>query len=249
MSFFSSSRWDNWTIYLIMNTFANVWSLTNIRCPFSLHPDKTIEKFPWRWTHSQSLIIDKTCNVLFLFIKIRSMNNFLTMNTFANVWSFTNIRCPFSRHPHQMIQQLLLRWTHPPMFRNWTTSDVLFICMEIRSLNNVSYHHNIRQCLIIDQHPMSFFSASRWDHWTIFLKMSTFANVRSFTNIRFPFSPHRDQITQQFLLARWHSPMFDHWPTFDVLFLLMEMRSLNNICYHHNIRQCSIIDQHPMPFF
>ena len=138
MSFFSSSRWDHWTISLIIITFVNVWWFGNIRCPFSLHRDEIIEQFLWSSSHSS-------------------------------------------------------------MFDDLTTSDILFLFIEMRSLNNFSHHHHIRQCLMIWQHPMSFFSSSRWDHWTIALIMMRFVNVWWFGNIRCPFSLHRDEIIEQFL--------------------------------------------------
>ena len=128
------------------------------------------------------------------------------------------------------------------MFNHLPISYFLFLFMEMMSLNNVSDDHNIRQCLIIDRHRMSFFSSSRWDHWTfsvtmntfpviliidrhpmsffpswrwdhwrISLTMDTFGNVSSFSVIRCSSSFHRYDIIQQFFLAGSHSPMFDHW--------------------------------------
>ena len=200
-----------------------------------------------------------TSDVLFLFIEMRSLNNFSydehirqcfmihhdptpffsssrwhnwtispMINTFANVWSFINIGCPFSLDRHRIIEQFPRRWTYSPMFDQSLTSDVLFLFIEMRSLTNFSYQDEIRQCLMIWQHPMSFFSSSTSDHWTISQKMNIFANVRSMTNIRCPFSLHRDEIIQQFLLWWTHSPKFEDSPTSDVLLLLIEIRSLNN---------------------
>ena len=135
------------------------------------------------------------------------------------------------------------------MLHNWPTSDVLFLFIEKISLDNFSQHHQIRQCLIIDQHPMSLFASYRSDYWTISLSIITFANVSWLTNIQCPFSLHRDEIIEHFPSASSHSPMFDNWPTSDVLFLFIQMRPLNNLSYHHNIRQCFMTDQHPMSFF
>ena len=188
MSFFSSSRWDHWTISLSKMRFGNVWWFGNIRCPFSLHRDEIIEQF------------------------------------------------------------LLARWDSA-MFDYFATSNVLFLFIEMRSLNNFSYDDEIRQCLMIWQHLMSFFSSSRWDHWTISLIIITFVNVWWFGNIRCHFSLHRDEIIEQFLWSSSHSSMFDDLATSDILFLFIEMRSLNNFSEDHEIRQCFMISQHPMSFF
>ena len=169
--------------------------------------------------------------------------------TFPIVWSFNNIRCLFSPHRHVIIQEFLLPSTYSPIFHDSPTSNVLFLFIEMRSLNNFSYHHNIPKCLINYQHPTFFFSPSRWDHWTISLKMNTFANVWSLTITRWPFSPHRDKIIQKFFLATSHSPMLNNWPTSDVLFLFVESRSLNKLSEDEQIHQCGIIDQHPISFF
>ena len=135
------------------------------------------------------------------------------------------------------------------MFDDWPTSDIFFLFMRIRSLSNFSYHHSIRRCLMIHQHPMCLFSSSRSDHWTISLKMMRFANVSWFRNIRCPFSLHRDEIIEQFLLSSQHSAMLHDWPTPDVLFLFIEIRALYKFPQHHCIRQCVMIDQHPISFF
>ena len=159
------------------------------------------------------------------------------------------MRCPLSVHRDHIIGQFLLAAWHSPMFDRWPTSDVLFLFIGMRSLSNVSEHHSIRQCLVIDRHPMSFCCSSRWDHWTISLIIIPFANVWSLTSIWCPFSLRRDQIIEHFRSAAWHSAMFDHLPTADVLFLVIEMRALNNFSYDEDIRECLIIDQHPMWFF
>ena len=255
MSFFSSSRSDHWTISLIMMRFVNVWWFGNIRCPFSLHRDQIIEQFLWRWWDSSMFDDLSTSDVLFLFIEIRSLNNFseydeirqclmicqhpmsffsssrsdhwtisLSRMRFVNVWWFVNIRCPFSLHRDQIIEQFLSRWWDSSMFHDFATSDVLFLFIEMRSLNNFSEDDEIRQCLMIWQHPMSFFSSSRWDHWTISLIIITFVNVWWFRNIRCPFSLHRDEIIEQFLWSSSHSSMFDDWRRGDVPFVLMKMR-------------------------
>ena len=230
MSFFSSSRSDHWTISLIIIKFDNVWWFVNIRCPFSLDRDQIIEQFLSSSSNSTMFDDLSTSDVLFLFIEIRSLNNFsyddeirqclmicqhpmsffsssksdhwtisLIMMRFVNVWWFVNIRCPFSLHRDQIIEQFLLAGWDSSMFDDLSTSDVLFLFIEIRSLNNFSHHHHIRQCLMICQHSMSFFSSSRSDHWTISLIMMRFVNVWWFVNIRCPFSLHRDQIIEQFL--------------------------------------------------
>ena len=132
------------------------------------------------------------------------------------------------------------------MFDDFATSDVLFLFIEMRSLNNFSHNDEIRQCLMIWQHPMSFFSSSRSDHWTISLSRMRFVNVWWFGNIRCPFSLHRDEIIEQFLLARWDSWMFDDFATSDAFFLFIEMRSLNNFSHNDEIRQCLMIDEEAM---
>ena len=220
MSFFYSSKWDHWTISLIIKTFANVWSLTNIRCPFSLHRDEIIEQFLWRWTHLPMFNPWATSDVPFGFIEIRSLKNLSRMNTYANVWSLTNIRCPFSLHRDEIIEEFLSASSHSPVFYHLPTSDVLFLFMEMRSLKNFSYDEYICECLIIHQHPMSFFSWSRWDYSRISLSIITFANVWSLTNMRCCFFVAGGFIIKQ-LFWRWTNYwMFNPWPTCDVLFSL-----------------------------
>ena len=164
MSFSSSSRSDNWTISLIITTFPNVRCLPNTRCLLSLHRDEIIEKFHWGWTHSPMVDDWAASDVFFSLSRWDHWAISLIITTFANVWWFTNIRCPFSRYRHEIIEQFLLSWTHSPMFHDWRTSDVPFLFIEMRSLNKFSDDEHIRQCLMIDQHLMSFSSSSRSDH-------------------------------------------------------------------------------------
>ena len=218
--------------------------------------------------------------VLFLFMEMRSLNNFsddehirecwmigrhamsffrssrwdhmkisLIIMKFANVWSLKNIRCPFCVHRDEIIEEFLLWWTHTPMFDRWPRSDVRFLFIEMRSLEKFSDHEDLRQCLIIDQHRMCFFSSLRWDHWRISLIIITFAKVLSLTNIRCPFSLEGDEITEEFLLSASHSPMFRHWTICDVLFLFSEIRSLRNFSDDVDIRQSLIVGQHAMSFY
>ena len=125
----------------------------------------------------QYLIIYQHSMPFFSSSKWDHSSNSLKMNTFANIWSFTNIRCPFSHHRNEIIPQFLWRWTHSPKFDHWPTSDVLFLYIELRSFINFSYHHKIRECLTIDQNPMSFLYSSRPNQWKISLTMRIFPNV------------------------------------------------------------------------
>ena len=249
MSFFSSSKADDWQISLIMITVANVWSFTNIRCRFTLDADDTIEQLLLGGLDSPMFDDLLISDVVFLFNQMRSLNNLsyhhnirhwliilhhamsffyswrwdhwkisLKIIIFANPWSLTNIRCPFSLHSDHVIEQFLEPWTHSRMLDHSTTSDLFFLFFEIRSLNNFSENEDIRQCLIIDQRSMLFSSSSRSDHWSISLIIITFANASPLINIQCAFSIPRQQIIEQFLLPRKHSRMLNHWPTSDVLF-------------------------------
>ena len=309
MSFFSSSRSDYGTIFLTMNTFADVWWLINIRCPFSLYRDEIIEEFLWRSAHSAMVNDWPTSDVLFLFMEVRPLNNFSyhhnirqclwidqhpmsfslprdetieqflsasshspmfddwetsdvffsssrsehwtishSIITFANVWLLTSIRFSFARRRDQIINEFLGASSHSWMFVDWQTSDILFLFIEIRALYKFPQHHCIRQCVMIDQHPMSFFSSSRSHHWTKFLKIMRFANVWWLTWNRCPFSLYRDEIIEEFLWRWAHSPMFDDLPTFDVTFLFIEIRPFYSFSENDEIRQCLMIDRYPMSF-
>ena len=157
-------------------------------------------------------------DVLSLFIEIRSSNNFCYNEHIRQSLIINKHPISFfypSRSDHSTIS---LRSTHSTMLHHWRTPNVHFPFIQIRSLNNSSYDKHIRQCFLIDQHPISFFSSSRSANSTIFLKMNTFANVWSLTNIRCPFSFHRDQIIEQFLWTSKHSQKSDYWTTYDVFF-------------------------------
>ena len=143
----------------------------------------------------------------------------LIIITFANVWWLTKIWYAFSLHRNQIIQHFLSASSHSRMFHHWQTSDVLFLSIEIKSLNNSPQHHHIRQCLMVYQHSMSLSSSSRSDHWTISLIIITFANLWWLTNIPCASTVHRHQIIQKFLLGWTHSAMFDDWPTLNVFSL------------------------------
>ena len=145
----------------------------------------------------------------------------LKMKTFANVWALTNIRCPFSIHRDELTGEFFSKWRRSPMFDDWGTSDVLFLFIEMRPLNNFSDDKGVLECLIIYQHRMSFFSSSRWDHWRISLTMNTFAYVLLLTNIRCCFSFDSEEIIEEFL-SRWTpSQTFAPWPTSDVVFFFV----------------------------
>ena len=134
------------------------------------------------------------------------------------------------------------------MFDHSPTSDVFLLCIEIRSCNNFSYDERIRQCLFVDQHPVSFFSSWRWHHWTISITIMTFGNVWSLNNIRCLFLFIEIRSLNIFSNDEHIRQCFDQWLTFDASIFFMEIRSFNNFSYQHNIRHCFIIDQHPMSF-
>ena len=167
MSLFFSSRWDQWTISFIIITFANVSLFADNPCPFCLS-----------WT-------------------LYHWRVFPRMNAFSKVSSLTNIRCPFSLHRDEIIQEFLLGWTHSPKFCHWHTSDVPFLLIQMRSIKKFYYHHQIPQCLIIGQQPISFFLSLSWDTWRIFFRIITFPNVWWLTNMLCAFSIHRDDIIEK----------------------------------------------------
>ena len=263
-----------------MTNFTNVSSLTNIRCTFSLHQNEIIWEFLLAGWISPMFHHSPTSNVLFLFIKMRSIQNFsnddeshqcfiidqhsmyffssskwdqfrisLTMMNLTNVSSLTNIRCTFSLHQNEIIWEFLLAGWISPMFHHSPTSNVLFLFIKMRSIQNFSNDDESHQCFIIDQHSMYFFSSSKWDQFRISLTMMNLTNVSSLTNIRCTFSLHQNEIIWEFLLAGWISPMFHHWPTSDVLFLFIKIRSFSNFSYDDEFHQSFIVDQHSMYFF
>ena len=71
-----SSGWDHWRIFLIIFACANVLSLCNIGCPFSLLWDDIIEEFLLTWTHSPMLDHWPTSDILLLSIGMTPLNNF-----------------------------------------------------------------------------------------------------------------------------------------------------------------------------
>ena len=258
-TFFSSSRWDHFTISLSRMNFTNVSSLTNIRCTFSLQRNDIILECLSSWWTSPMFLHWSTSDIPFLFIQIRSFYNFshndefhecfiidqhpmyffcssrwdhfrisLSRINFTNVSSLINTACTFSLHADDIILEFLSSWWISPMFHHWPTSDVLFLFIQMISFYNFSYDDEFHQCFIIDQHPMCFFSSSRWDHFRISLIMMNFTNVSSLTNIRCIFSPYPDEIILEFLWQWWISPMFHHWPASDVPFFFIHMRSFYN---------------------
>ena len=199
MSFFSSSRWNHWGISVNMNTFANFWSLTNIRCAFSVHGEEIIEEFLWRWTHSWML--DDFCRKSDVFLSSRRWDHWrvsVIMNTFANVWPLTNIGCVFFLDRDEIIEEFIWGWTDSPLFDHWRTSHVFSLFIEMTPLKDFSNDEHIRQCLIIAQERMSFFSTSRWDHWRITVNIITLTSVWSVTKVPCPFPFHLDDIIQEF---------------------------------------------------
>ena len=169
--------------------------------------------------------------------------------TFVNVLSLTNSGCPFSLHRNFIIEEFLLGWTHWRMFDDWFTSDVLFLFIGVRSLENFCHHYHFREYCIIDQRPISFFFLSRWDDVKISLTMNPFANGLWLTNGGCPFCPRRDEIIEEFLSLCSPSPMFYHWPTSDLVFVVIEMRWLKNFTDYAHIRRCFIIEKRRISFF
>ena len=139
--------------------------------------------------------------------------------------------------------------THSQNINHSLTSDFSFIVVDNRCLKNFSYNEHIRQRLIIDKHPISFFTSSSWDDWRFSMKMMRFDNLWLLINIRCPSSHHRDQTIGEFRWRWVHWPMFDHWPTLDAPFLFIEIRLLTNFSQQHYIRQCLTIDQYLTSFY
>ena len=72
MYFFSSSRWDHFTISLITMNFTNVSSLSKVRCTFCLHRDAIILELLLAGWISPMFHHSAISEVLFLFIHMRA---------------------------------------------------------------------------------------------------------------------------------------------------------------------------------
>ena len=154
--FLFSSIWDHWWICLSINRFSNVWSLTDIRCPFCLHQNAINEEFRWRWKNPQYLTIARHQTPLFSSWRWDHWRISLIIITFAYVSSLTNIRFTFSHHRDEIIEEFFLRWTPSPLVHQWPRCDVPLLLIPMRWLKNFCHHHYIRQCFTIGTHPISF---------------------------------------------------------------------------------------------
>ena len=135
---------------------------------------------------------------------------------------------PSAFHLDEINDEFLLGWRRLDMSYHWPTCDGLVPFIGMISLRDFFENEHIRECLMIDQHPISLFSQARWKHWRISFTIRTFANVSSLANTECPYFPHRDQIVQEFFLKSRHSLILDYSERSVCPFLIIELRWLKN---------------------
>ena len=187
LSLFSRSSAHHWRISLRMNTFASVGWFPHVRCRLGFIKMAALKNFYHHHHIPQCMIIDWHPTSFLCSWRWGHWRVSLIIFTLGNVGSFTNIRCHFYFHPDEIIEEFLSSSSHCPMFDHWPASDVFFVFMGIRSVKNFFHHQHVSKCLIVDQHPMFFFSSSRWDHSRVSHRMETFANFWLLSKIRCPF--------------------------------------------------------------
>ena len=153
MSFFSSSILDHWRISVIIITFANVCSFTNIRFIFLFIEMTSLKSFSQDVHNGEYLITDE--HPMAFLSPWRSHHGRISvmMNTFGNLWSFTNNQCLIYLIGDKFIEEFLLVSTHSAMFAGLPTSDLFVtssryhhwkIFVKISRFRNVSSLTNIR---------------------------------------------------------------------------------------------------------
>ena len=165
MLFFSSSKWDHFRISLRMMNFNNISSVSNIQYSFSFREHTIVLQFLWRWWISAIFHHWRASDVLFLFIKIRSFQNFAQDDEFLEY---------FISEPREILFFFSWKWDHFRISLSMLSSKC------ISALTNDRCYFSLQQNEIIFEFLSSWGISTMLRHWPTCDVVFLLIKIRSF---------------------------------------------------------------------